>query len=318
MNTARARKPVKKPFTLTKRMEEILRTIHFYRFMSAQDVTYRLYSPKSLTHVREILSSLAGGEDFKTNQYLYRFKLANISSASGNTERIYTLGSKGRDYLVNVVGLPVAWHFRPYKLKHFSYGQVAHSLVLTRVLIAGHSWAAKHPDLNLAKTQISYELAKAPASVQFTHLGKTEALKVIPDAWLLFEQTRSGQHEHWFPVLLEIDRGMESKEKFKRHVRSRLEFVKKGGAYSKLFGTEAVMIAYVTTGDRPEYRETRRKAMCAYTMEVLAELHKENWASVFRFHSFLLENAYDTPIFEAPLWYRPDVPTPVPLFIPIK
>jgi hypothetical protein len=306
----------RKPLIITKRMEEILRTIHFYRFMSAQDVAYRLYSPKSLTHVREILSSLAGGEDFKTNQYLYRFKLANISSASGNIERIYTLGSKGRDYLEKVVGLSVAWYFRPYKLKHFSYGQVAHSLVLTRALIAGHVWAAQHPDLNLAKTQICYELAKSPASVQFTHLGKTEAFKVIPDAWLLFEQTKGGEHEHGFPVLLEIDRGMESREKFKRHVRSRLEFIKKGGAYSKLFGTDAAMIAYMTTGDRPEYRETRRKAMLAWTKEVLAELHKESWASSFRFHSLCLADFYKSDIFDEPVWYRPDSPTPVPLFAP--
>jgi hypothetical protein len=75
MNTASTQNLANKPFTLTTRMDEILRTIHFYRFMSAQDVAYRLFSPKSLTHVREILSSLAGCEDFKDNSYLYRFKL---------------------------------------------------------------------------------------------------------------------------------------------------------------------------------------------------------------------------------------------------
>ena len=277
MNTASTQNLAKKPFTLTARMEETLRTIHFYRFMTAQDVAYRLFSPKSLTHVRETLSSLAEGEDFKDNNYLYRFKLANTSS--GNTERVYTLGSKGRDYLANIVGLPVEWYFRPYKLRHFSYGQVAHCLVLTRVLIAAHVWSAKHPDFRLDKTRISYELARSPASIQFTNQGKTEAFKVIPDAWLKFEQIKDGRHVHWFPVLLEIDRGMESRDKLKRQVRSRLEFTKKGGAYSKMFETEAVTIAYVTTGDRPEYRETRRKAMCAWTMEVLAELHT---ASVWR------------------------------------
>ena len=314
MKIAIARKPAEKPFTLTARMEEILRTIHFYRFMSALDVAYRLYSPKSLTHVREILSSLAGGEDFKDNSYLYRFKLANTSS--GNTERVYTLGSKGRDYLVNVVGLPVEWYFRPYKLRHFSAGQVAHSLVLTRVLIAAHVWSAKHPDFRLDKTRISYELARSPASIQFTHRGKTEAFKVIPDAWLKFEQTKDGRHVHWYPVLLEIDRGMENREKLKRHVRSRLESTKKGGAYSKMFETEAVTIAYLTTGDRPEYRETRRKAMCAWTMEVLAELHKESRASIFRFHSLCLDDIYQAHIFQDSVWFQPDSNSPIPLFSP--
>jgi hypothetical protein len=51
-------------------------------------------------------------------------------------------------------------------------------------------------------------------------------------------------------------------------------------------------------------------------MEVLAELHKEAWASIFHFHSFLLEDIYETPIFEAPVWYRPDSPEPVTLFTP--
>jgi hypothetical protein len=109
---------------------------------------------------------------------------------------------------------------------------------------------------------------------------------------------------------------MEYREKFQNHVRSRLEFIKKGGAYSKLFGTEAVIIAYLTTGELPQYRESRRKAMCSYTMEVLAESHKEAWAPIFRFCSFLLEEIYDTNIFEAPVWYMPHSPTPVPLLSP--
>jgi hypothetical protein len=56
--------------------------------------------------------------------------------------------------------------------------------------------------------------------------------------------------------------------------------------------------------------------MCNWAVEVLTELHKEAWASIFRFCSFLLEDIYDTNLFEAPVWYRPDSPTPVPLFTP--
>jgi hypothetical protein len=192
---------------------------------------------------------------------------------------------------------------------------VQHNLALTRVLVAAHAWAAQHPDFSLTQTRICYELARTPAKVSLTKEGQAESLKVIPDAWLLFEP-KGGEHEHGNPVLLELDRGMEYGEKFKRHVRSRLEFIKKGGAYSKLFGTEAVVIAYLTTGELPQYREARRKAMCNWTMEILTELHKETWAPVFRFRSFLLEEIYEAPIFEAPVWYRPDSPTPMPLFTP--
>jgi hypothetical protein len=103
MKTALARKPAKKPIIINRRIEEILRTIHFYRYMTALDVANLLYSPSSLTYVRSLLSSLAGDADFKTAQYLYRFPLPNMSL--GGTTRIFTLGSKGRDYLANEVGV---------------------------------------------------------------------------------------------------------------------------------------------------------------------------------------------------------------------
>jgi hypothetical protein len=310
MNTVRATKTRAKPLIITKPIEAILKAIHFYRYMATQDVCRLLYSPRSLSHVREILSLLAA------SNYLYRFELPHTSR--GNTERIYTLGSKGRDYLAKVLGLPVEWYFRPYKLRHFSASQVQHNLALTRVLVAAQAWAAKRPDFRLAQTRICYDLARTPSQVSLTNKGKVQTLRVIPDAWLLFEygQTKGGEHAHGYPVLLELDRGMEYREKFQKHVRSRLEFIKKGGAYSKLFGTEAVMIAYLTTGELPQYRESRRKAMCSYTMEVLAESHKEAWAPIFRFCSFLLEEIYDTNIFEVPVWYMPHSPTPVPLLSP--
>src|SRR4051812_17292026 len=112
------------PFLLTKRHEEILTTFHFYRYMTALDVTQLLFSPASLTFVRAILSSLAGGIDYKTNQYLYRFPFPG--SLGGNSRRIYTLGSKGRDFLACELGMPVSWYFRPAKVKHLSAGQVIH------------------------------------------------------------------------------------------------------------------------------------------------------------------------------------------------
>jgi hypothetical protein len=246
-----------KPFILTKRHEEILKAIHFYRYMTAQDAARLFYSPSSLTHVREILASLSA------TQYLYRFQMPH--SRQGNTEKIYTLASRGRDYLARETGVSPDWYFRPSKIKNLGYGQIIHNLALTRFCVAAAAWAAKQPDFKLTQTRICYELARTPATVEISKEGKTGTFKVIPDAWLLFERLKEGAHEHYFPVLLEIDRGMEYQHKFKQHLRSRIEFIKKGGAYSKLFGHEAVMIAYATTGETAGYRETRCRAMCAWT-----------------------------------------------------
>ena len=129
----------------------------------------------------------------------------------------------------------------------------------------------------------------------------------------MFEKLQDGKHEKWLPVLLEIDRGTQDQAKFRERVKSRIEFIR-SGAYRELFETEAVTIAYATTGETPEYRETRRRAMCTWTREVLKKLQKEKWASVFRFNSLCLDDIYTTPLFEGRIWYRPDSALPVELF----
>jgi hypothetical protein len=300
-----------KPFVLNRRNEEILKCVYHLRYVTALDVSYLLYSPKSLTYVRSILSNFSGGEDYKTNQYLYRFQLP--SAKSGNKEKVYTLGSRGRDFLANVLGMPVTWHFRPDHVKHFSYAQITHNLILTRFLVAAQVWARQHPDFKVLKIRTGYELAKYAAPISITIQQTTEKLKVIPDAWILIERLKDRKHDTSFPILLEIDRGMEYQQNFKKHVTSRIEFIR-SGEYKKMFGIDAVTIAYATTSDMPEYRETRRRAMCAWTQEVLKELRKENWARIFRFHSLSLQNIYAPAIFEEPVWYRPDSPELVPLF----
>jgi hypothetical protein len=297
------------PLIITRRMEEILRTVHFYRFVTALDVTHLLFSPGSKVYVRDLLTTLAGREDGRENYYLYRFQLPHIKT--GNTERVYTLGSRGRDFLANEAGLPVTWYYRPEKVKHFNYGHVLHNLILTRFLVSAHSWCAKQPDYNLTQTRICYELSKT--SVVLREKGREDVVNVIPDAWLMFEKLQNGTHDQWLPVLFEIDRGTEYQQKFKEHVRSRLEFIR-SGEYAKLFATKAVKIAYVTTGDTKEYQETRRRTMCKWTQEVLVDLHKENWAGIFRFTSILLGEIYETSLFEHPVWFRPDSDIPVNLF----
>lgn len=137
---------------------------------------------------------------------------------------------------------------------------------------------------------------------------------MIPDAWLLFERLSDDAH---FPILVEIDRGSEYQERFKTHVRARIEFIRSGD-YARVFDTPAVLITYVTTGHAPPYAETRRKTMGAWTMEVLRELELNAWAGVFRFTAVTYDTLYEDAqaLFTAPVWYRPDLPTPVPLFAP--
>jgi Replication-relaxation len=288
------------PITPTE--EEILKVLSTYRYMTAVDVAHSLFSPKSLTHVRSILARLAGGNDYQERQYLFRFPLP--TAKAGNRERIFTLGAAGRE-VVESLGIPVQWYYRPSKTGRLSGSHLAHQLLLTRFVVCACCFTNQHPEYSLVDVKLCYELER--------QISRHEGETVVPDAWLHFERGADGAR---FPVLVEIDRGSEFQERFKNHVRGRLEFIR-SGEYARVFGIPAVIIAYATTGQVPEYAETRRKTMCAWTMEVLRELEIENWAGIFRFTSAIeYKRLYEQgqTLFSRPVWYRPDSPTtPMPL-----
>jgi hypothetical protein len=294
---------------LDQKAERILRAVYFYRFMGALDVCALLcallYSPGGLARVRKTLLALSGGGDFVSREYLYRFQLPG----EGNPERVYTLGSRGRDFLVNEVGLPVDWYFRPETVKHFSHAHVVHSLLLTRVLVAAERWARSQEGIRLAARRISYELWASPPVVEIEGEVGKKLVKVVPDAWLLFERSDRRRTS----VLVEIDRGREYQAAFKAHVAARIEFIA-SGEYTKIFGTRGVTIAYGTTGERPEYVERRLSSMRQWTREVLASQGRENWAELLRFCSLSLDTVYELPLFDAPVWRRIGSETPVTLF----
>jgi hypothetical protein len=301
----------KKQVVLTHGDEEILKAVHFYRYMTALDVAHLLYSPTSLRRVRDILARLCGGDDFQGNQYLYRFGMPKTEA--GNPERIYTLGSRGREFLVQELGVAVNWHVRPEKGIHLGFSQLMHNVTLTRVLVAARRWASLSPGFRLSEVRICYELGEDPVSVDVETQGKREKVSVIPDAWLLFEKAHGDAREYVFPVLLEIDRGTMYRQRFKRHVSSRIEFVS-SGEYRRVFGQEAVLVAYATTGATGEHSEGRRKALCSWTMEALRDSGRESWADAFRFCSLSYGAIYEKHFFENLVWYRPDSEKGVGLF----
>jgi hypothetical protein len=197
-------------------------------------------------------------------------------------------------------GFKVDWYYRPHRIKLASYGAVLHNLILSRTLIAASLWAKKQPNFKLVKTRC-YELAREAPSIQLTNdKGEREMVKVIPDAYLLFQKLNNNKHERFYQVILELDRGMEYQKRFKKAIRARLEFIKDSGAYSSLFGTAPnnVIIAYITTGDRPEYRESRRKAMCDWTRDVLAQSDLNNLSCSLLFCSVVASELYNIPLFD--------------------
>jgi hypothetical protein len=148
---------------LTPRHEQILKAIHEYRYVTAQDITKLLFSEGSLAYARRLLSGLAGGKDQQARHYLYRFPFP--TGAAGNRERIFTLGALGRDFLANELGIPVDWYFRPYKSDHLSHSHVLHHLLLTRVVVAVTAHTRNHPHISLLQSRLCHELARNQAMI---------------------------------------------------------------------------------------------------------------------------------------------------------
>src|SRR6266487_4848625 len=266
----------KKPadVVISKRAQEILEAIHTYRFVTAWDITRLFYSTTSINHVRELLSLLSGKNDYQDRTYLYRFPLP--TTRIGNTEKIYTLGSRGRAYLQSC-GMDIDWYFRPYKFQFTDdvmtyYQPCLHALTLTRFLVAAQVFCKKSSEWELTNMRTEYALKKEIAEEQAKQQAVTIAVKtaegkedqnvtVIPDTWLLFHH-RAKKKDSWKPVFLEIDRATEQQKHFKRQVRARLLFLANGG-YKKLFDTNKGVIAYATTGN-----QTRVQSMRTWTHEV--------------------------------------------------
>jgi hypothetical protein len=300
---------------LSKRYEEMLQAIHQLRYVTAWDMTRLFYTPTSMNHVREMLSLLSGKKDYAERYYLYRFPLPN--TRIGNTEKIYTLGSRGRVYLQSQ-GIGVDWYFRPYKVASMTYQNCLHALTLTRFLVASQVLCKKSQEWELSTLRTEYALKKEIGEEKAKHQAATVTLKpdkgkeeeqvtVIPDAWLLFHNLKS-KKDAWQPVMLEIDRGSEQQRFFKRQIRARVLFLANGG-YKKLFGTNKGVIAYATTGN-----ETRRNSMRTWTHEVLTELNMKKLTPRFLFCSLTLAWEQDeNALFLSPKWYRALEKHPVPL-----
>src|SRR6266702_1770693 len=162
----------KKPaeVVISKRAQEILEAIHTYRFVTAWDITRLFYAATSINHVRELLSLLSGKNDYQDRTYLYRFPLPN--TRIGNTEKIYTLGSRGRAYL-QTQGMSVDWHFRPYKVASMTYQNCLHAVTLTRFLVAAQVFCKKSQEWELTSLRTEYELKKEIAEEQAKKLAVT-------------------------------------------------------------------------------------------------------------------------------------------------
>ena len=281
---------------LTDRDERILQTVRHFRYMTALDICHALFSPNSISHVRELLTKLSGGKDKHDNQFLYRFSMPK--ARTGNSERVYTLGAKGRDLLRNE-GYNVNWYYRPYKEADRTYSFLYHALSITRFCVSADFWT---------KRQKAVEVRNTTAYRLYEERTLLDQLVVVPDAFLVFTFNPGV-----FPVLLEIDCATEGQMQFKRMLAARIEFFRSGN-YERFFRQKAGNVCYVVTGNSHGERLARMNALIRWTMELLKEQNMERWAETFKFSQVDFDAMYACELFENEVWKIGNRAPPAKLF----
>jgi hypothetical protein len=299
--------PQPPPLILTPKDEAILQQFAEYHFLTSQEITALCYSKGSHTYARARCSRLAGNKDLADADLTYEYPLYRWGFPTGrlgNQERIFAISLTGRQILEHL-GIPVSFHFRPSRLRTYAHSSLLHDLARNRFVVALHAWAKKKPNLTV-KSQLSYELAKSPAIVEISLTGKMVKVSVIPDAILLVTNTRTNQR---LLIILEIDQNTQAQGRFKQHIAARLAYVK-SPHFTITYGDIPYRIVYVTQGMTASAATARLQTMVKHTMNVLTERNRERDSQYFRFTTINFATLYEDAcrLFEQSLWHKADDP----------
>ena len=145
----------------------------------------------------------------------------------------YTLSGKGMKYLQDL-GMDVDANFRASKEVSESYLHLRHAIELNDVLIAALRLKYVHPNYYLARYLHERALKRQPY--------KANGITLIPDGFLDFRDRSSNRA---MCLILELDRGTEQQDHFKRRIRAYKALYEADGTYS-MFGVKTAITAFVT------------------------------------------------------------------------
>ena len=145
----------------------------------------------------------------------------------------YTLSGKGMKYLEDL-GMDIDAGFRASKELSDSYLHLRHAIELNDVLIAALRLKYAHPDYYLARYVHERSLKRQPY--------KANGITLIPDGFLDFRDRTSNRA---MCLMLELDRGTEQQEHFKRRIRAYKALYAANGTES-MFGVKVAFTAFTT------------------------------------------------------------------------
>jgi len=145
----------------------------------------------------------------------------------------YTLDTKGIRYLESI-GVDIDQNFRASKEVSESYLHIRHALELNDVLLAALRLKYQHPNYYLARYIQERTLKRSPY--------KANGITLIPDGFL---DIRNRTNNQALPLIIELDRGTEQQEHFKRRIRAYKALYAANGCES-MFGVKTALAVFLT------------------------------------------------------------------------
>jgi hypothetical protein len=290
-----------KPF-LTKALERIVtEAVYSYHLLTARQITRLLYPSEKLGMFTTIKTRLKALTDAK---YL---TAAHLPTAEGVRPYVYCLGLAAKKYLRDE-GTSVAIWFEKAELESRSPGWYYHILELNDFLITAAILEKSLPTLTLVEWEHDFTIAKDPPQ----SLKKDGKLaQVHPDGFLHLAHTittaDSETKTRHYRFLVELDRGTESDEKFKKKIRDYLMLSQQGALQERFHGQRLVYLFPTTAGARrvAKMRELAKRELATHDKTIVQSSYQNQQ---FKFASVppLLADQPDAQIlFTTPCWYVP-------------
>jgi hypothetical protein len=272
---------------MRKAWEKIIVALAAFDYLTTEQITRLLYSPASLTHVREQMKLLV------ENGYVLP-----LGGRDVNLPLIYTLSSEGRQY-ASLLGATRGKRVRPSEEKDKGHNPyfLKHTLAVTDILIAARLLSETVPGIVLNRMYTERELKRR---ISVTLSGKPVCLE--PDASVLFRITETWHNppETWEDFFhIEVYRNLPPAEwRFKQKVQGYLATVDTG-QHQALFHTPAFSIAVITASESEQMAATLKR----WTEEALQSMGRAEEGEQFFFRS-IADTATASPeeLFLSPVW----------------
>lgn len=297
----------RKPLTITKADEAILLLVQRYYFLTAAQLSRRLYE-SGYPHPRYAQRRLKRLSDAG-----YLLRLRDIPTPMfGSAPHVFVLGKQGRSFL-DRRGYELLPYYRPSEERERTNQNLEHSVEVVDVLILADLLSKHDPSITvpLMINERAFKHLRLRVSLPRPDASdgrRPLSLPVMPDS--LFK-IQFGQDPP-SSVVLELDRGSESQSRWRRKVAALLAWVL--STYPEQFEAENVTFIVVTPEDTKRRDTLRRWSLSEIKQRYPNPHEQEQLADLFLFTAGAPSTLTPEQFFFEPIWYGLRSDTPVPLF----